>query len=70
MTLWELFSKGFVPYGTENGAPQVATFVKSGHRLDCPSGCPESMWNIMSSCWLEDQQKRPTFDQIVKQIKV
>ena len=40
---------------------QLCDFLEAGNRLACPEECPEEVYDVMYSCWLEDASKRPTF---------
>jgi len=31
--------------------PEVMSFLESGSRMDCPAGCPETMYELMKECW-------------------
>jgi len=61
VVMWEIFSGGKLPYaelGDEE--EQVAKSVNSGYRLQCPSGCPVEIYQLMELCWAVDLIKRPT----------
>ena len=54
-----------MPY-TELSNEEVRTEVKKGLRLPRPDkiAIPETMWNLIQSCWHSSPQQRPTFDSI------
>ncbi|XP_077985374.1 uncharacterized protein LOC144440020 [Glandiceps talaboti] len=58
--LWEIMSLGDIPYGnvTDN---KIQDMIKEGKHLPNPEGNPESIYHVMTSCWVEDGSKRPTF---------
>ncbi|CAF1381262.1 unnamed protein product [Adineta steineri] len=68
ITLWEMFSYSAAPYGDRSGN-EVYYSLKQGNRLERPLRCPLSMYHIMLQCWEWDEQKRPTFYQLVRLIK-
>jgi hypothetical protein len=43
--------------------------LENGHRLEKPQHCPDDMYDLMYKCWYSDKYKRPTFSEIVKEIK-
>ena len=34
-----------------------------------PAACPDHLWDITTSCWNEDPQKRPTFESLQNQLE-
>jgi len=65
VTVWEIESNGLVPYS--GMAPtQVALGVcVEGLRLQKPSETTDELYALMSRCWSEAPEQRPTFDEIV-----
>ena len=59
--LYELITYGQYPYPGINNA-QVLDVLQNGHRMPCPMGCPELMYEIMRECWKDDAASRPTFE--------
>ena len=43
--------------------------MRSGGRLEKPSGAPERLHVIMTSCWSQDPDHRPTFKMCVQEIE-
>ncbi|XP_030224829.1 proto-oncogene tyrosine-protein kinase Src isoform X2 [Gadus morhua] len=59
--LTELATKGRVPYpGMVNR--EVLDQVERGYRMPCPAECPESMHELMGTCWRKEPEERPTFE--------
>ncbi|XP_036388722.1 LOW QUALITY PROTEIN: proto-oncogene tyrosine-protein kinase Src [Megalops cyprinoides] len=59
--LTELATKGRVPYpGMVNR--EVLDQVERGYRMPCPAECPESLHELMLSCWRKEAEERPTFE--------
>ncbi|XP_051915427.1 proto-oncogene tyrosine-protein kinase Src isoform X4 [Hippocampus zosterae] len=59
--LTELATKGRVPYpGMVNR--EVLDQVERGYRMPCPAECPESMHELMMTCWRKEPEERPTFE--------
>ena len=48
---------------------QVLQYVRSGGRLEKPSGAPERLHVIMTSCWNQNPDDRPTFKMCVQEIE-
>ncbi|CAH3022246.1 unnamed protein product [Porites evermanni] len=64
VVLWEIESGGEMPYPGLAGM-ELVDFLKSGKRLRQPDGCPDNIFNIMTSCWHPDPSQRPSFNEIV-----
>lgn len=68
VTCWEATSYGGRPYqGIDIG--MLIWKLENGHRLEKPQHCPDDMYDLMYKCWYSDKYKRPTFSEIVKEIK-
>jgi len=65
--LWEIFSKGKIPFYNLTNA-EVSEEVLKGGRLSAPVGCPDNIFEIARNCWKEDPLARPTFQQIYDQL--
>ncbi|CAF0752326.1 unnamed protein product [Adineta steineri] len=68
ITLWEMFSYAATPYGDMSGT-DVYYYLQHGKRLERPSRCPSSIYQIMLKCWEWDEKKRPTFSQLLQLLK-
>ena len=62
--VWELFSKGEMPYFTMTNAEAMEK-VATGYRLQQPKGCPDEVYKLMLSCWNEDPMERPSFEEVL-----
>ncbi|XP_061591165.1 proto-oncogene tyrosine-protein kinase Src isoform X2 [Cololabis saira] len=59
--LTELATKGRVPYpGMVNR--EVLDQVERGYRMPCPVDCPDSLHELMLTCWRKEPEERPTFE--------
>jgi len=47
----------------------VYYYLQHGKRLERPSRCPSSIYQLMLKCWEWDEKKRPTFSQLVQLLK-
>ncbi|KAL9987774.1 hypothetical protein ACROYT_G002132 [Oculina patagonica] len=55
---------GDTPYpGTDN--KDLLSLLKRGYRLDKPDTCSEEIYSLMSDCWKENPDERPTFEQLI-----
>jgi len=59
--LTELVTYGRIPYPGMTNA-EVLHQVEHGYRMQCPSGCPSTLYEIMLECWNKDPMSRPTFE--------
>ncbi|PRP88097.1 hypothetical protein PROFUN_04188 [Planoprotostelium fungivorum] len=64
VTMWEIFSKGTVPYSTFTNQETVKKVFDENYRLDNP-GCSVTLYDIILTCWNLDPQQRPTFEEIL-----
>lgn len=62
VVLWEIFTWGAEPWGNVSN-DMVLKYLKDNIKLPKPEGCPDVVYNIMLTCWL-DYTKRPTFHQL------
>ncbi|KRY68694.1 Tyrosine-protein kinase abl-1, partial [Trichinella pseudospiralis] len=61
--LWEIATYGQTPYpGVEFS--EVYTLLEKGFRMECPAGCPASVYRLMLQCWRWSPADRPTFREI------
>ncbi|EGD72947.1 TK/SFK-SRC protein kinase [Salpingoeca rosetta] len=62
--LSEIITYGRKPYhGMSN--KEVVGKLDSGFRMECPPGCPDSLYKIMLDCWKSEPADRPTFEALV-----
>ena len=61
VTMCEVVTKGRMPYPGMNN-PQVLEAVDRGYRMPKPDGCPDTLYEIMLSCWKDEPESRWTFD--------
>ncbi|KAG9268294.1 tyrosine-protein kinase Lck [Astyanax mexicanus] len=59
--LTEIVTYGRIPYpGMSN--PEVIQNLENGYRMPCPDNCPDGLYNVMTACWTENPENRPTFE--------
>ncbi|CAF1288751.1 unnamed protein product, partial [Didymodactylos carnosus] len=61
--LYELITRGSNPYPDMNNNKALQA-VLNGYRMPQPPDCPDSYYCIMSSCWQENPDNRPTFENL------
>lgn len=44
--------------------------VLNGYRMNIPNNCPEQLSNIVKRCWNEKPENRPSFVNLLKELKV
>uniref|UniRef100_A0A914DUP6 Protein kinase domain-containing protein n=1 Tax=Acrobeloides nanus TaxID=290746 RepID=A0A914DUP6_9BILA len=47
----------------------LVDFLRSGNRLECPEAANKETYEMMLCCWKEDYDERPTFEQLVSQLR-
>ncbi|KAM4842429.1 tyrosine-protein kinase HCK isoform 2-T2 [Thomomys bottae] len=61
--LMEIVTFGRIPYpGMSN--PEVIRALEHGYRMPRPEHCPVELYNIMTRCWKNRPEERPTFEYI------
>ena len=43
-------------------------YVKDGHKMRRPEDCPDILYNLMSECWNNAPDDRPTFLEICQKL--
>jgi len=66
--LYEVMSRGGVPYPTMNNAETVRE-IQKGYRMLCPECCPEDVYVIMRECWRDISISRPSFETVWYKLK-
>ncbi|XP_070542318.1 uncharacterized protein [Ptychodera flava] len=65
IVLYEIATHGETPYPGMSAA-KVVNAVKEGYRMARPDDCPQSMYQIMTRCWAENPEERPTFTDLIQ----
>ncbi|XP_060072094.1 proto-oncogene tyrosine-protein kinase ROS-like [Ylistrum balloti] len=65
--IWEVMTFGRQPYPARTNI-EVLHYVRSGGQLEQPEGCPEELFQMMRSCWVEAED-RPSFSVILQQLE-
>ncbi|XP_070547588.1 fibroblast growth factor receptor-like [Ptychodera flava] len=66
--LWEVYSLGCTPYETLL-EDDVRDFVQGGKRLGIPQGCAVTLYQIMTSCWIEIPDERLKVDDLINSLR-
>ncbi|CAH2096450.1 unnamed protein product [Euphydryas editha] len=67
--LWEIATLGGFPYA-ELSNQAVPHFLTEGGRLPKPARASPRLYQLMTECWSENPQDRPTFAEIVDKLTV
>ena len=68
IVLWEIFAGGAQPYYTLSN-DEVVEYVTNKNVLQCPSGCPRSLYELMVNCWTVIPDNRPTALEIYTRLR-
>ena len=68
IVLWEIFAGGAQPYYTLSN-DEVVEYVTNKNVLQCPSGCPRSLYELMVNCWAVIPDNRPTASEIYTRLR-
>lgn len=67
VVLWEMATLAEQPYqGFTND--EVMKYVKDGNKMRRPEDCPDILYNLMSECWSNMPNDRPTFLEICQRL--
>ncbi|XP_038849569.1 tyrosine-protein kinase BTK isoform X1 [Salvelinus namaycush] len=61
--MWEVYTLGRLPYERLNNN-EIVEQVSRGHRLYRPQLANDRVYTIMTSCWLDKADERPTFQEL------
>ncbi|XP_058422820.1 proto-oncogene tyrosine-protein kinase ROS isoform X2 [Diceros bicornis minor] len=67
--IWEILTLGHQPYPAHSNL-DVLHYVQTGGRLEPPRNCPDDLWNLMTQCWAQEPDQRPTFNKIQDQLQL
>uniref|UniRef100_K1R927 Tyrosine-protein kinase Fps85D n=1 Tax=Magallana gigas TaxID=29159 RepID=K1R927_MAGGI len=67
--MWEIFSKGKVPYADKLDGEVMAT-VRGGFTMDVPEGTPKEISSLMKNCWAYNPTDRYNFARIKNELQV
>ncbi|KAI6646789.1 Translin-associated factor X-interacting protein 1-like [Oopsacas minuta] len=67
--LWELFTGGITPYKSFPTHQLMLEQILKGYRLEQPPTCPNHIYEIMLSCWLQSPESRPSFNTVDKNLR-
>nr|BAG55504.1 protein tyrosine kinase [Monosiga ovata] len=68
ITLYEIWTKAALPYGSAWSNLNVMMEVERGYRLPPPSDCPRAVYAMMMECWHPQPRHRPTFGQLLNKL--
>lgn len=64
ITLWEMWSFGRVPYPKVH-VKDLLNKILQGYRMESPDNCHPKVFALMSKCWSQRPEDRPTFKQCI-----
>eukprot|EP00800_Vazella_pourtalesii_P004533 TRINITY_DN151_c0_g2_i1.p1 TRINITY_DN151_c0_g2~~TRINITY_DN151_c0_g2_i1.p1 ORF type:complete len:700 (+),score=133.78 TRINITY_DN151_c0_g2_i1:84-2183(+) len=67
--LWELFTGGNTPYKSFPTHQLMLEQILKGYRLEQPPTCPNHIYDIMFSCWLQNPDSRPSFSTVDRELR-
>ncbi|PAA59347.1 hypothetical protein BOX15_Mlig005604g2 [Macrostomum lignano] len=66
--LWEIATFGCSPYPRVE-LTDVYRLLESGHRMQRPADCPDSVYQLMLACWQWQPEQRPAFAELHTRLK-
>ena len=69
IVIYELLTKGRIPYPGMTNAETLIAVVKRGYRIPSPDNCPDALYSIILSCWKFNADDRPTFEFLKYQLE-
>ena len=68
VVLWEIFSLSAVPYPGLKENECLLDYLMEKERMPRPFYASKEIYDIMTRCWREDANERPTFLQLQQEI--
>ncbi|XP_078618776.1 uncharacterized protein LOC144886180 [Branchiostoma floridae x Branchiostoma japonicum] len=69
VVMWEIATLGGTPYPEVHGYETLVTRLRRGYRLQKPNGCSDELYELMTLCWLDVPDVRPTPDVMEDSLK-
>lgn len=69
VVLWEIGTLGSFPYASIQDNELLHYLIQNKCRLACPNTISQDIYTIMCSCWNTTPQDRPSFAQLVLDLK-
>ncbi|XP_022810255.1 proto-oncogene tyrosine-protein kinase receptor Ret-like [Stylophora pistillata] len=66
--LYEIVTIGGSPYPEMDGR-QILTLLNSGYRMPKPQHVDDKLYDIMTNCWEDDPELRPSFESLRNELK-
>ncbi|XP_078379861.1 fibroblast growth factor receptor 1-A-like [Oculina patagonica] len=66
--LYEIFTIGGSPYPRMDGR-KIANLLQKGYRMPKPQHVDDKLYGIMTKCWQDDPDARPTFGDLRNELK-
>lgn len=70
VVLWEIGTLGSFPYANIQDNELLHYLTQDKCRLACPNTISQDIYKIMRSCWNTTPQDRPSFAQLVLDLKI
>lgn len=51
------------------GIDTIVKFLESGYRMEKPSHCHQSLYDVMRECWRANPAERPSFNALASKLK-
>ncbi len=68
VTLYEIVTYGSTPYPGLSTAQVYQKVVEEKYRMEKPKDIPDSVWDVIQSCWTQKPKHRPTFAELVAKL--
>ncbi|XP_069721697.1 macrophage-stimulating protein receptor isoform X2 [Phaenicophaeus curvirostris] len=66
--MWELLTRGASPYPAVDPY-DMARYLLRGRRLPQPQHCPDTLYEVLLSCWAPAPEDRPSFSGLVGELE-
>lgn len=63
VVLWELVTLGGTPYPAMDNR-ELLGLLKEGYRMEKPDTCNDEIYEMMTDCWKQSPERRPTFTEL------
>ncbi|BFZ01172.1 hypothetical protein BsWGS_04211 [Bradybaena similaris] len=64
--VWELLTRGCLPYHEATSSQEVSDYITQGYILGKPDIVNDRIFELMCSCWAEENEQRPAISAVSK----
>ncbi|CAG5117765.1 unnamed protein product, partial [Candidula unifasciata] len=67
--VWELLTRGCLPYHDATSSQDISNYITQGYILGKPDILSDRIYDLLCSCWTEENEQRPDIAAVSKTLK-